>query len=87
MGRLDDPEILKLAQELAVRTGRPVGEAVKASLRQSLLHTPEPPDDEDPALESDLERLIERAARLPVLDTRSADEILGYDDNGLPGRW
>ncbi|WP_280137494.1 type II toxin-antitoxin system VapB family antitoxin [Ensifer sp. Root31] len=25
-----------------------------------------------------------RWAKLPVLDKRSADEILGYDENGLP---
>jgi len=24
---------------------------------------------------------------LPTLDTRSEDEILGYDENGLPRRW
>ncbi|HYN78570.1 MAG TPA: Arc family DNA-binding protein [Lamprocystis sp. (in: g-proteobacteria)] len=27
-----------------------------------------------------------RFASLPVLDARTANEILGYDDNGLPGR-
>jgi antitoxin VapB len=26
-----------------------------------------------------------RFAKLPILDHRSADEILGYDENGLPG--
>ncbi|WP_448188181.1 type II toxin-antitoxin system VapB family antitoxin [Azospirillum sp. sgz301742] len=33
------------------------------------------------------ERLIEigkHCASLPVLDPRSPDEILGYDENGLP---
>lgn len=29
-------------------------------------------------------RIIARTAALPVLDTRSADEILGYDETGLP---
>ncbi len=29
--------------------------------------------------------IAEQVARAPVLDERSADEILGYDDNGLPG--
>jgi antitoxin VapB len=28
--------------------------------------------------------IAERVARAPVLDDRSADEILGYDENGLP---
>ncbi len=28
----------------------------------------------------------ERFASLPVLDTRTADEIIGYDEAGLPSR-
>ena len=28
--------------------------------------------------------LVDRFQRLPVLDYRSADEIIGYDENGLP---
>jgi antitoxin VapB len=31
-----------------------------------------------------LERILERVDRLPTLDDRSADEILGYDENGVP---
>lgn len=27
-----------------------------------------------------------RFTRLPVMDTRTADEIVGYDQDGLPGR-
>ena len=29
--------------------------------------------------------LGQRCAALPELDARQADEIMGYDDNGLPG--
>jgi hypothetical protein len=32
----------------------------------------------------DLERILCRAAARPIVDARSADEILGYDDDGLP---
>jgi hypothetical protein len=31
-----------------------------------------------------LEAIAEHCANLPVLDARSADEILGYDERGLP---
>ncbi len=31
-----------------------------------------------------IEKIVEEVARLPVLDDRTADEILGYDENGLP---
>lgn len=35
-------------------------------------------------LADDLNDLAVRCAALPVLDPRSADDILGYDDKGLP---
>jgi prevent-host-death family protein len=31
-----------------------------------------------------IERLLDRAQNLPIRDARSMDEILGYDENGLP---
>lgn len=31
-----------------------------------------------------IEEISRRSAALPVLDKRSEDEILGYDENGLP---
>ncbi len=36
-------------------------------------------------LAQDLMEIGKRFAALPVLDTRSDDEILGYDETGLPG--
>lgn len=43
----------------------------------------------DPVME-ELMRRIKRAAEIPFLDTRSDDEILGFDERGLPdrsGKW
>jgi antitoxin VapB len=31
-----------------------------------------------------LDDILRRVAALPTLDSRTADEILGYDENGLP---
>jgi antitoxin VapB len=31
-----------------------------------------------------IERAVARIRELPVLDNRPADELLGYDENGLP---
>ena len=31
-----------------------------------------------------IEEVLERLRRLPVLDDRSPDEIIGYDEHGLP---
>jgi len=36
------------------------------------------------AMLSQLDDILRRVDRLPVLDTRTPDEILGYDDGGLP---
>lgn len=35
--------------------------------------------------EADIDALLTRFRRLPELDRRTADEILGYDEQGLPG--
>lgn len=35
-------------------------------------------------LADELEEIAKYCAGLPVLDTRSANEILGYDEHGLP---
>lgn len=37
-----------------------------------------------PAATGDIDALLARFRALPDLDRRGADEILGYDDNGLP---
>src|SRR5476649_928679 len=31
-----------------------------------------------------IDRLLDRAGELPILDGRPADDILGYDEGGLP---
>lgn len=52
--------------------------------------TPDPQEDEPrqqdekSSLQDSLRDLRTRWAALPVFDNRSPDEILGYDDNGLP---
>jgi hypothetical protein len=35
-------------------------------------------------LADELDEIVLRFAQLPVLDARSPDEILGYDEYGLP---
>jgi antitoxin VapB len=35
-------------------------------------------------LADELDEIARHCAQLPVLDPRSPDEILGYDENGLP---
>ncbi len=80
---IDDPEADRLARELAERTGEPIDRAVIGSLRKALAMQ----DHEAEALEklvADVMEIGRRCAALPVLDTRSADEMIGYDENGAP---
>jgi antitoxin VapB len=77
------PEADRLARELAAATGETLTEAVLNALRERLdrqrrgRRTFRPKDL--------LRETRERLSRYPVLDGRSPDEILGYDEKGLPG--
>ncbi len=77
---IKNPEADQLARELAATTGETLTEAVVTALRERL-------DREQrhrhPGVAGRLQRLASETGRLPVLDTRSPDEILGYDDAGL----
>jgi antitoxin VapB len=90
---VNDPELDRLAREVAQATGETEAEAVKTALRERLervrpapaTEPPSPPDEAEIRVRR--ERILESARRfraLPILDTRSEDEILGYDENGLP---
>jgi antitoxin VapB len=76
---IDDPDIDRLAQELAEVEHVSVKEAVERALRARLAH--------EQAIQEKRRRiraLQEEVARLPVYDDRSAEEIIGYDEFGLP---
>jgi antitoxin VapB len=36
------------------------------------------------AVLAEVQAIIDHCTSLPILDTRSEDEILGYDENGIP---
>ncbi|MGH9734264.1 MAG: type II toxin-antitoxin system VapB family antitoxin [Candidatus Acidiferrales bacterium] len=64
--------------EKSVRRGRPVFGDVSARLAHSWPHR------RKRRLADELEEIARRCASPPVLDDRSPDEIIGYDENGLP---
>jgi antitoxin VapB len=69
----------QLARELAALTGESITDAVVGSLEARL-------DVERRRRRSlGLEDIVERFGRLPVLDERDPDDIIGYDEHGLPG--
>jgi antitoxin VapB len=80
---LKDPETDNLARQVASLTGESLTEAVRTSLRDRLRYE-KLKRGEGPDLAKALEEIARHCAALPALDERSADEILGYDENGLP---
>jgi antitoxin VapB len=79
---IKDPEADRLARELAARTGETLTEAVVVALRERLAR--ESGRTRTVPMREELAAIRRRCAALPVVDNRSADEILGYDDRGLP---
>ena len=79
---IKNEETERLARLVAKQAGESLTDAIKQSLKERLerLHRKQ-------RRSVQVERLLEianRVAALPRLDHRSADEILGYDENGLP---
>ena len=73
----------KLADALARLTGETKTDAVTKALRDRLARVRR--ERGRRLLADELNDLALQCARLPVLDQRSDDEILGYDSTGTPG--
>ena len=80
---IKDPEADRLARAVAARTGETLTEAVINALRDRLAREERKQDDIEGRV-ADAMEIARHYASLPRLDDRSPDEILGYDENGLP---
>lgn len=76
------PEADRLVRELSDLTGESLTEAVLTALRERLERLRV--GRRRRRLADDLQAIGERCSRLPVRDTRPPDEILGYDEHGVP---
>jgi antitoxin VapB len=80
---IKDPEADKMARDLAQRTGESITQAVITALRERLVREQR----KDEAIDSLVDEVMDigrHCAALPLLDARSPDEIIGYDEHGLP---
>ena len=78
---IKNPDADRLARELARTTGETITEAVTIAIRERLVReTGWNPD----GVRAEIARIQARLAQAPVLDDRTPDEIIGYDENGLP---
>jgi antitoxin VapB len=79
---IKNAETEKLARELAEATGESITDAITKALQESLLRLRGRRHAENVA--QGLDDILRRVDALPILDERSADEIIGYDESGLP---
>ncbi len=77
-----NPEVEKLARRVSRRTGETMTEAISKSLRERLERLER--DTSQDAVRKKVDKILARVHSLPDLDTRTPEEILGYDENGLP---
>ena len=75
-------ETERLAAELALLTGQTKTEAVTDALRSQLARLRR--ERSGGSLADELDDIERRRADLPVRDGRPANEVLGYDNDGLP---
>jgi len=78
-------EAEQIAAQLAQLTGESKTQAVAQALRERLERLRRRGALQQRRVD-ELDDIAQRCAALPVLDGRCADEILGYDERGLPGR-
>jgi antitoxin VapB len=79
-----DPEVHRLARAVADATGETMTDAVKHALRERLAAIA---DTGAAERERRFRAIMERGRRfraLPASDPRPLDEIVAYDENGLP---
>ena len=72
----------KSVRELAALTGETVTTAVRRAAEERLQRVRH--DRGRRSLATEILEIGRRCASLPDLDRRTADEILGYDEHGLP---
>ncbi len=73
----------QLAETVAELTGETKTMAVTVALKERLDRIQR--ERSGRSLVDELNEIALRCASLPVLDDRSEDEILGYNEDGLPG--
>jgi antitoxin VapB len=79
---IKDPETERLARNLAHLTGETITAATKRAIEERLRRVGG--HSRKAALLQDMAEIRRRWSEMPVLDDRTAEEILGYDAHGLP---
>jgi antitoxin VapB len=79
---IKDPETEQLARRLAQLTGETITTATKRAIEERLRRLGG--QTRKDALLEDMAEIRRRWSEMPVADDRTPEEILGYDEHGLP---
>jgi antitoxin VapB len=75
-------DVERMAREISARTGESLTGAIQKALQERLERLKK--EGRKQLVVAQIEDILHRVDQLPVLDRRTPDEILGYDDQGLP---
>jgi antitoxin VapB len=79
---IKSPEAEALARRLAEATGETLTAAIITALHERLAKLDR--RKQHVLLADQLNEIALRAAALPVLDSRTPEELIGYNENGIP---
>jgi antitoxin VapB len=71
-----------LARKIAAKTGESLTGAIQKALEERLERLNN--NRRSQALAAQIDDILERVDAMPDLDARTPDEIIGYDEDGLP---
>lgn len=81
---IQNPEADKLAHALADLRGVSLDDAVLDALQVRISQEKRRKEDNIAKRRKEVMKIVQRVQQLPILDARTPDEILGFDENGLP---
>lgn len=81
---IKNPKAEAKIRELAARTGESLTEAIERAVDERLAKLGPPPGRKGRVDREKLAELLAYFDSLPVDDPRSPDEIIGYDEYGVP---
>lgn len=72
----------RLVRQIVAKTGESLTGAIEKALEERWERLKS--QRRGPTVFDQLEEILRRVDQLPILDSRSPDEIVGYDEHGLP---
>ena len=81
---IKSPEVERKVRKLAAVTGKSITTVVSLAVDEQLKREERKRLVDKETVLAEIRAIAHHCASLPVLDSRSEDEIMGWDENGLP---